>query len=265
MILALFMCVVALGAIAYAIATTRSRSDVEDRLKTATRNLEFLQHAFSKFAPATVVDHILAQGISPAPEKKEVTVLFADLRGFTAMSETMDPVDLVKLLNGYFGAMSRAISDNNGHVSKFIGDGILALFGALETNAWQSNDAGHAALAMREALAAYNEELRAAGLPTIAIGIGIHRGVVVAGCLGSQQLMEYTVIGSQVNLAARVESMTREHGVDILVTAAVRQHLDPRFRLRPLPPTRGKGLSEEVVIFAIEGMSERGAELAPVE
>jgi len=109
-----------------------------------------------------------------------------------------------------------------------------------------------AALAMREALAEYNVALRAEGLPELAFGVGLHRGVAVAGLIGGDSLQEFTVIGDAVNVAARVESATRGHGVDILVTDAVREKLDARFRLRELPAIPLKGKSEPVVLWAVE-------------
>src|SRR5947208_8916029 len=142
----------------------------------------------------------------------------------------------ISILNGYFERMSRAIVEHRGYVSKFLGDGILALFGALDANPWQTNDAIHAALAMRRTLADYNETLAAAGRPALAMGVGIHRGPVVAGLIGSEGLMEYDLIGRTVDVSSRVERLTRTHGVDILVTEATRAPLDGRFRLRPMPP-----------------------------
>jgi class 3 adenylate cyclase len=230
----------------------RSAAAVEARLETASRDLEALQHAFSRFAPADVVEEIIAQGVSVRSEKKDVTVLFADLKGFTPLADGLDPVVLVRVLNGWFARMTAAIRGHQGHVAKFIGDGILALFGALETNPWQTNDAVHAALAMRAALAEYNAALAAEGLPTLAMGIGIHRGSVVAGVMGSAELMEYGVLGSPVNLAARVETLTRVHRVDVLVTDAARAALDGRFRLRPMPPAEVKGFAGSVATFAVE-------------
>src|SRR5205823_2576867 len=124
------------------------------------------------------------------------------------------------------GLEQRLEAEHRGHVSKFLGDGILALFGALEANPWQTNDAIHAALAMRGALADYNATLVAAGRPALEMGVGVHRGPVVAGLIGSEGLMEYGVIGRTVNVASRVERLTRTHGVDILITEAARAALD---------------------------------------
>jgi class 3 adenylate cyclase len=105
---------------------------------------------------------------------------------------------------------------------------------------------------MREALVKYNEELARAGLTTLRIGIGLYRGVAVAGIIGSEELVEFTVIGSAVNLASRVEHLTRRHAVDILVTEAVREVLDVRFALRELPPMAVAGISAPVVTYAVE-------------
>src|SRR5439155_13533989 len=222
----------AVGALVVHIRRTHRRlTGLHDRLAAVSGSLESLQQAFARFAPAQVVEDIIAQGVSTRSEKKDVTVLFADLKAFTPLAEELDAAVLVQILNGYFERMSRVITDHRGHVAKFIGDGILALFGALEANPWQTNDAAHAALAMRAALADYNATLAADGLPALAMGVGIHRGTVVAGVIGSAELIEYGVIGNAVNLAARVQELTRAHAVDVLVTAAVRDALDPRFTL----------------------------------
>lgn len=243
-----------LGALAWRLRQ-RARM-LERRLARASRELESLQHAFARFAPSELVERIIAQGISTRSESKEVTVLFADVKGFTPIAEALEPARLVGLLNGYFTVMGDVVAAHRGHLAKFIGDGLLALFGALEPNPWQTNDALHAALAMRAALDAYNAQLRADGLPTLACGIGIHRGPVVAGVIGNAALMEYGVIGRTVNVAARVEGLTRVHDTDVLVTEAVRDCCDARFRLRPMPPADVKGLPARLVTFAVDGFGD---------
>jgi len=248
---------VAVAALAVGLVRLRRRAArLEARLAAAAQNLESLQRAFARFAPAEVVEEIIAQGVSTHSEKKEITVLFADLKGFTALGERLDPTQLVQLLNGYLERMSRAIDAHRGHVAKFLGDGMLALFGALESNPWQTNDAVHAALGMRAALADYNATLAGDGVPPLAMGIGIHRGPVVAGVIGSAELMEYGVIGGTVNLASRVERLTRTHGVDVLVTEAVRRALDSRFHLRAMPAAEVRGLPGPLVTFAVERFEE---------
>jgi len=249
----------ALAALAvHAWRTRRTVAGLEQRLEGARRELERLQQAFSRFAPAQVVEEIIAEGISARSEKKEITVLFADLKGFTELGEGLAPAELLAILNGYLERMSQAIVEHRGHVSKFLGDGMLALFGALEANPWQTNDAVHAALAMRGALADYNATLVAAGRPVLEMGVGVHRGPVVAGLIGSEGLMEYDVIGRTVNVASRVERLTRTHEVDILVTDAARAALDGRFRLRAMPAVAVKGIASALATFAVEGFDVDG-------
>jgi adenylate cyclase len=147
--------------------------------------------------------------------------------------------------------MSDAIHEHRGHVSTFIGDGILAYFGALQPNPWQCDDAVRAALAMRAAMRDYNVELAHEGLPPLALGIGIHRGPGLAGMIGSRERMEYGFVGRTVNLAARVQALTRTHEVDILVTDALRAELDSRFVLTAMPPEKVKGIAEPVLTYAV--------------
>jgi adenylate cyclase len=223
------------------------------RLANAAQDLESLQTSFGRFAPAPVIERVIANGIESRGEKKEVTVLFADLVGFTALAESVEPTVLVRIMNGYFERMSKAIVEHRGHVSTFLGDGILAFFGALEPNPWQADDAAHAAFAMQRELASYDEELAASGLPILKLGIGLHRGSGVAGLIGSRELVQFAFVGRVVNVAARVQVLTRALGAPLIVTDAVQRILDPRFRLRELPPTLVKGVELPLVIFALDG------------
>lgn len=231
----------------------RERRRLRDRLVSASRELQNLQTSFARFAPEEIVERVIATGVETHGERKEVTALFADIVGYTALAESVEPTVLVRILNGYFERMSRAVTDHRGHVSTFVGDGVLALFGAFEPNPWQANDAVHSALAMRREVADYSRELGARGLPRLAIGVGLHRGSGVAGLVGSRDLMQYAFVGRTVNVASRVQDLTRVHGVDILLTGAVRETLDPRFRLRPLPPAELRGVARPVPLFAVEG------------
>lgn len=240
------------GALGFAfVRARRSAARALTRLGAATEELERLEHAFARFAPMELVERVIASGVPSSGERKEVTVLFADLVGFTPLAESLDPAVLVRVLNGYFERMSRATTAHQGHISTLIGDGILALFGALEPDPWHTDDAARAALAMRAELARYNEELAAEGLPKLALGIGLHRGRGIAGLVGSPELMQFTVVGTVVNVAARVQALTREHGVDILLTPEVQAALDPRFALRELPARALKGIGAPVRTFAL--------------
>jgi len=244
----------ALAAVGFAAAFLRARRAAvraRARLSAASAELERLEHAFARFAPMELVERVIASGVPTHGERKEVTVLFADLVGFTPLSERVDPSLLVEIVNGYFERMSAAIAAHQGHLSTLIGDGILALFGALETNPWQTDDAVRAALAMRAALAEYNAELAERGLPKLQLSVGLHRGGGIAGLVGSPELMQFTVVGTVVSLAARVQALTREHGVDVLLTGEVKRALDPRFALRALPPAALKGFRDSVEIWAL--------------
>lgn len=226
------------------------------RLAKATQDLERLQLAFSRFAPAELVDELADVRADLRAGKRDVAVLFADLKGFTTLSEQLDPAVLVDILNGYFEAMSAAIGARHGRVAKFMGDGLMALFGAITPNPWLAVDAVRAALDMHAALAGYNDSLRARGLPALSFGVGVHRGEVVAGVIGSRALMEFTVIGDVVNTASRVEGLTRLHDAGVIVTDAIQRDLDTRFRVRALPPQAVKGKAEPLRTYVVEGFQE---------
>jgi class 3 adenylate cyclase len=255
---------VLVGGAAFAIASLlwglRSKSaqaaGLQRRVESVTRDIERLQHTFGRFAPEEIVERVIASGITTAGERKEVTALFADLVGYTSLSESIEPDVLVGILNGYFERMSAAITNRRGHMSALVGDGMLAMFGALEPDPWQGDSAVHAALAMRAELVGYNEELESRGLPTLAMGVGLHRGTGVAGLVGSRHLMQYTLVGRTINVAARVQDLTRLHDADILVTRELRETLDDRFVLRELAPAELRGIAAPVGIFAVESCGE---------
>jgi class 3 adenylate cyclase len=242
-----------LAAIAVVLLLRRA-VEQRERISALGADLERLQQACSTLAPSGVMERVFAEGPDRLAEHKVVTAMFVDLFGYTALSETLDPQALAKVLNGYFERVSDAITRHRGRVNTFLGDGVLAFFGALEPNPWQCDDAVHAALAVRATMAEYRAELEREGLPPLKVGIGIHRDTGLAGLIGSRERREYTVIGRTVNLAARLQALTREHDADILVTDAVREGLDPRFELRALPPQSIKGIAEPVATFAVVGL-----------
>ena len=246
----------ALALAGVAVAWWRAWSHAErlrERLMRSNEALTDLQLAFSRFAPDAVIEQVISEGIVERGEEKEVTVLFADLFAFTSLTREVEPDVLVHILNGYFDRMSEAISEHRGHVATFIGDGILAFFGAHAPNPWQTNDAGHAALAMQRALVEYNEVLHAEGLPGLRVGVGLQRGVGVAGLVGSRDLMEFAFVGPPVTEAARVQELTRRHEGDIIATRRIVDALDPRFQVAALPAAQLKGIDEAMEVFALEG------------
>jgi len=232
------------------LARRRERA-LRQRLRRAIDELERLERSFSRFAPEEIVEQVIAAGVSPAGERREVTALFADLVASTTLADSVPATVLVEILNGYFERMSAAITANHGHLSTLIGDGILALFGALGDNPWQTPDACRAALAMRAALDDYNLELRAKGLPSLELGIGVHRGSGVAGLVGSRDMLQFTVVGTTVSIAARVQQLTRERATDILITKAVAKELDGRFGTESRGPATLRGIQEPVEVFAL--------------
>jgi len=234
----------------------REIARLRKRLEQAANDLQNLQRSFSRFAPDEVIERVIANGLMETGEKKEVTVLFADLVGFTALSESLEPTDLVGILNGYFERMSLAISEHRGHVSTFIGDGLLAFFGSLTPNPWQVDDAARAALAMQEAMREYNLQLAEKGLPTLSVGIGLNRGTGVAGLVGSHELKEFAFVGRTVNVAARIQDLTRSLDAEIILTESLRETLDPRMRVRPLPEALVRGVATPIQIHALDGIGD---------
>jgi len=255
--------VVVLGAVALLL---RHRARQLQRLLAVSQDkLEQLQRQFEHFVPADVVEQLTGgQGIY-APERRTATMLFADLRGFTALCDRLDPAVAVDILNEYFRRMNAAITGHHGHINELVGDGLLALFGALENNPWQGRDSVLAALDMRAELARYNEELRAKSLPELRFGIGIHSGEVVAGVMGAGALNKFTVTGDPINVASRVEGLTSVHKVDLLITEEVRSTLDDQFRLRRMPAIQVKGKPEPIVTYYVEDISGPGSPASPVQ
>ncbi|MFN0313813.1 MAG: adenylate/guanylate cyclase domain-containing protein [Burkholderiales bacterium] len=247
--------VAALGLVA--VVMKRRQHLLERLLDRTNEKLEQLQIRFSWFAPADIVEHLTSPTGTARPYRRQVTILFADIRGFTTLCDHMDPEAVVPLLNGYFERMSAAITENHGRVTELVGDGILALFGALEPNPWQAQDAVLAALGMRESLRGYNEKLHAAGTAELKIGIGIHLGEVVAGVMGNRELSKFSVVGDAINVASRVEGLTRFHDVDLLITDPVRESLGNRFALRPMPPAAIKGKPEPVQTYWVESLADQ--------
>jgi adenylate cyclase len=245
----------------------RHRARQLQRLLAVSQDkLEQLQRQFEHFVPADVVEQLTGGRGIFAPQRRAATMLFADLRGFTALCDRLDPAMAVDILNEYFRRMNAVITCHHGHINELVGDGLLALFGALERNPWQERDAVLAALEMRAELARYNEELRAKSLPELRFGIGIHGGEVVAGVMGAgAALNKFTVTGDPINVASRVEGLTSVHKVDLLITEEVRSALDEQFRLRRMPAIQVKGKPEPIVTYYVEGISGPGSPASSVQ
>lgn len=183
--------------------------------------------------------------------QREVTVLFSDIRGFTSLSEGLEPRQVLALLDAYYGRMAQVIKGHDGVVGKFIGDGILAFWNVPDRDPDHAIKAVRAARDMLRALDEYNEDRAREGLAPLRIGIGIHTGPVAAGMLGGGQ-SEYTVIGDAVNVASRVEGLTKSLGAEILITEPTRLACGDRFAGRELAREEIRGRREPVLLFSVE-------------
>lgn len=212
---------------------------------------ERIRDAFGKIVDPKVRDHLLSGNMSLGGEMKVATVLFSDIRGFTALSENMLPDAVVALLNRYFEAMYEAITANRGLLNKYIGDAVLALFGLPLEDPRHAENALRAARDMIKARDTLNISLKSEGLPVIRTGIGIHSGLVVAGNIGARARMEYTAIGDTVNVASRLESLCKETEKEILITESSRMLMSDITGLKELESYKIRGRSEAIKVFTV--------------
>jgi adenylate cyclase len=213
-----------------------------------------LRTTFGKYMTSTVLEHLLAGKVALGGESLEVTILFTDIRGFTTISEKMDPQQLVGLLNEYFTEMVGIVMQENGVVDKYIGDAIMAVFGAPVPKKDDAANAVRAAVRMRTALVELNVRLKARGLPSLRTGIGIHSGEVVAGNIGCEKRMEYTVIGDAVNLASRLETSTKDLGVNVLISEDTYTLARDVVDVRPVREITVKGRKAPVMTYEVLGL-----------
>jgi adenylate cyclase len=215
---------------------------------------EKVRNLLGKVVSPEIAEELMSKDLELGGEDREVTILFSDVRGFTTLCEGLQPQVILNLLNRYLTAISAVIEEHGGVVDKYIGDAVMALFGAPLQH---DNDPARAiktALGMCQALAAINQDFINDGLPPIGIGIGINTDTVVAGNMGSMNRLNYTVIGDGVNLASRLEGLTKEYGVHIIVSDNTRARTDA-FMFRELDRVRVKGKDLPVGIFEPVGVS----------
>lgn len=226
--------------------------DVE-AMARGLREREMLKVGFARYVSKDVVDALLAKGESPEVhgERREVTILFSDIRNFTTLAERLRPEEVVDLLNEYFERMIEVVFRHQGTLDKFIGDGLMVLFGAPLADPDHAAHAVAAALEMQVEVAALREKWRRDGLPVIEIGVGVHTGAAIVGNIGSSRRLEYTAIGDTVNLAARIESATKELGRSILVSDSTQAAVATQFDTEPLGEIRVKGRDAPVAVFSV--------------
>ena len=227
------------------------------------RERDKLRVTMGKYMTQSVMDHVMGGKVELGGELLTVTLLFSDIRSFTSISETMSAQELVKLLNEYFTEMVTVVMEEGGVVDKYIGDAIMAVFGAPVPKADDALRAVRAAVRMRHALAALNEKLVARGVAPIKTGIGLHTGEVVAGNIGSEARMEYTVIGDAVNLASRLETSTKELGTDVLISDDTNALLGDEFETRAVREITVKGRVKPVMVYEVVGFKKKAGSVRP--
>jgi adenylate cyclase len=186
-------------------------------------------------------------------QRREMTVLFSDIRGFTTVSEHGRPEEIVQMLNQYFTRMVELVFRHHGTVDKFVGDMVMALYGAPLDDPRHADHAVETALDMIDGLRTLNDAWQAGGRPPLDIGIGINSGPMIAGNIGSDQIMSYTVIGDAVNLGSRLESLNKQYGTRIIISDGTRARLTGQYVFKPLGDVVVKGRTEPVAIFEVVG------------
>ena len=225
-------------------------------LRELERNQRFIRNTFGRYLSDEIVDALLEspQGLRLGGSACTVTILMADIRNFSAICEHHAPEQVVQLLNNYLGAMSSIIMAHHGTVDEFIGDAILAIFGAPVAREDDARRAIACAVEMQAAVDGINTRNRALGLPAIGIGIGLNTGRVVAGNIGSERRSKYAVVGHEVNLTARIEAYTEAGetlaSASTLEAAGAAVETGRRFTAQP------KGMAGEVTVFAITGLAD---------
>jgi len=214
---------------------------------------------YSRFLPEYVVKQMLEnpESFKLGGVNQTITVLFADIRGFTRISEHAPPEKIVGLLNRYFSAMTDIIFAHGGTLDKYLGDGLMALFGAPTTTPEDASNALNAAVAMQRRLLGINIELREEGLAEVGVGIGLHTGEVTVGYIGSERRSEYTAIGDSVNTASRLESNAK--GGQILISDATAKAARSRYKLHPRDPITVKNREQPVVLWEVDWQKASGS------
>lgn len=215
------------------------------------RQRQRIKNAFSLYVSPEVVEEVIADParLRLGGERREVTVMFTDLAGFTSISEKMPPEEVANLLNRHLTDMTAIIHRERGTVDKFIGDAVMAFWGAPLADPEQSVHAARAAIAMQESMARLRQEILDAGGPALHMRIGLHRGECIVGNMGSEQRFDYSAIGDTVNLASRLEGANKPYGTGILLSQTVADAVADIIPVRPVDTVRVKGKTQGVAIF----------------
>ncbi|MEQ8187960.1 MAG: adenylate/guanylate cyclase domain-containing protein [Candidatus Eremiobacterota bacterium] len=231
-------------------------SIISYRLITEERQKRKLKNIFQRYVSPQVVNLIVNSSDRPVlgGERKKMTVLFSDIRNFTPMSEKLQPEEVVNVLNEYFTSMAEIIFKYDGTIDKFIGDCIMAFWGAPIHHRDDALRAVKSALGMKRKLEELQEKWKKEGKPPFAVGIGINTGEVVVGNIGSPERMEYTTIGDEVNLASRLQSIAKEG--QIFISNSTYREVCEEIEAKEITPVKVKGKSEPVILYEVTGIKE---------
>ncbi len=237
----------------------QERLNLIEKLNEEVLYQKRIMELFQKYVPRNVVDEVLnSQGEEPLirGEYRIISVMFADIRQFTTMSDKLGPVKSVEILNAYFGLMAQQIKNYHGSINKLLGDGILALFGAPVSHIDNQLNAVSCALAMVNALKELNEKYRDMVGHEITIGIGINTGEVIVGNVGTSEHVEYSVIGDTVNSASRIEELTHELPNGILISESTYKATKEEIIVEELGPQEIRGKQEKMSLYKVLGKKD---------
>ncbi|MBM4345842.1 MAG: adenylate/guanylate cyclase domain-containing protein [Deltaproteobacteria bacterium] len=217
------------------------------------RERRLIRHAFAHYLSAEVIEQLVANpdALKLGGERRDITAFFSDIRGFTNLTEATEPAQLVELLNECLGALTTELLQHRGTIDKYVGDAIVAMFGAPLTDPDHPYNACRGALAVQERMARLRENWKLRGLPELHVRVGMSSGVALVGNMGSQQRFDYTMIGDMVNLAARLEGTAGTYGIGILISHAMAERVRDRFLVREIDAVRVKGKHIGVRIYEL--------------
>ena len=241
----------------------RSHEQIARQAVVLESRNKFITKTFGRYLSDEVVNQLLEspEGLKLGGENRVVTIMLADLRGFTAISDKLPATDVVRMLNGFLAAMSRIITAHHGTIDKFMGDAVMAIFGAPVSRDDDALRAARCAIEMHHALLAVNDEHLSSGLPMLDMGVALHTGEVVVGNIGSDLRTEYSVIGSNVNLAARIESLSV--GGQVLISDATRQAIGLSAITGRELRFQAKGFQKEMSAWELLGLDGSSRLLLP--
>jgi adenylate cyclase len=236
-----------------------------DHMTLGLKERDKIKNVMNKFHGSAVADTLINTELEKGGSRKNCVIYFSDIRGFTDFSERHSAEEVVEMLNEYFEIMVGIIIKNGGVVDKFIGDAIMAVWGAPHGSEDDAQKAIKACLEMRVALAAFNDKRISEGKEPIRCGMGLHTGDVISGTIGSSERMEYTVIGDNVNMASRIEASTKAFGTDVLISQDLAQKVKNFFVIKEAGRVEVKGKSEPLILNTIHGYRHQDGTVEIVE